>query len=90
MNARIRYRMSELPHPFNPKLAAQGITAWCLVEVVEPEIGSRTEGVVAIFDLDSRAMTFMGHVIAEGLNGRLIEVPNEIVELASIRHRRSG
>jgi len=85
MIATIRYKMAYLPHPWNTGSRAEGEKAWCLVKVVKPEHGATTEEPVAIFNWDSEAETFQGHVYAAGLDGKLIDIDRDVRELFELR-----
>ncbi len=90
MKATITYRVSYEPHPYDKKQRAQGVRAWALVRVTTPEAGPRTEDVVAIFNFDTEAERFMGHVFAEGLDGRLVIIDPEWRELFEDRRKRAA
>ncbi len=81
MKATITYEVSWVPHPWDDKKRAAGMYAWCVLKVVTPEAGPRKNEAVAIFNLDSEAETFIGHVFATGLNGQLVTIPDDFVEL---------
>ena len=81
MNATITYRMEYLPHPWNEKRRSRGTRAWCLVKVVTPAVGPKSAEPVAIFDWDSEAERFMGHVFALGLDGKLVTIDSDYKEL---------
>ena len=81
MKAKITYRVGSLPHPFDSERRAQGIQAWCLIKVVVPSLGPKSEEPVAIFNFDGEARTFMAHVSAEGLDGLLVEIDDEYRKL---------
>lgn len=83
MNAKITYRIGNIPHPWNDKHRAAGMMAWCLIKVIKPEIGSVSlikEEPVAIFDLNSEAELFMAHIYASNLNGKLVEIDRHVKE----------
>ncbi len=90
MKATIAYRISYEPHPYDKKQRAQGVKAWSLVRVTTPEAGPRTEDVVAIFNFDTEGEAFMGHVFAEGLDGRLVTIDPEWSELFEGRQKRAA
>ncbi len=81
MKAKITYRVGSLPHPFDSDQRAKGIEAWCLIKMVVPSLGRKTEEPVAIFNFDGEARTFMAHVVAEGLDGSLVEIDDEYRKL---------
>lgn len=87
MKATITYGVEFIPHPWNDKQREQGVKAWCIVEYMTPEQGPRTVTPVAIFDLDSAAERFQGHVFAEGLNKKLITIDPSYEEIFEIRER---
>ena len=88
MTATVTYKMEFLPHPWNEKSRADGMKAWCLVKIVTPEHGARTSETVAIFNWDSEAETFQGHVYAAGLDGQLIELDPDVRDLFRLRGAR--
>jgi hypothetical protein len=77
MKARIEYEVRLIPHPWNPPRRDAGVQVWCLIKRVVPEMGHTVEEPVAAFNLDSEALTFMGHVISSGLDGKLVTVDLE-------------
>ena len=81
MKATITYEMRYEPHPWNDGLAKQGVRAWCLVKVTRPAIGPMSSEPVALFDRDSEAEVFQGHVLAESLDGQLLTIDPEVREL---------
>ncbi len=85
MNATITYRVDFVPHPFDPRQADKGVRAWCLLRVTQPEAGPRMTAAVAIFNLDSEAEAFMGHVWASGLDGSLVSIASDTRELFEYR-----
>lgn len=87
MTAKIAYRMVYLPHPFDGTQRQRGVEAWCLVKVTRPEFGRETQEPVAIFNLDSEAETFQGHVHAAGLDGALVEINPELRHLFALRRK---
>jgi hypothetical protein len=80
VRAAITYSVENLPHPFDEKQRAQGIHAWCIVKNVQPAMGIATAEPVAYFNFDSEAKTFQGHVLAEGLDGRLVTIDRDMRE----------
>lgn len=61
MMAKIQYRVVNIHHPWDEKLASKGITAWCLVrEIVQADAEHRVLDFkpIALFNLDSDAETF--------------------------------
>jgi len=80
VNATITYEMVFVPHPWDCVLRAQGVRAWCLFKIVKPEVGPKTQEPVAIFNMDSEAMTFQGHIMAAGLDGKLVQVDEDVRE----------
>lgn len=67
-----------------------GTKAWCLVMVTTPEVGPKSAEPVAIFNWDSEAERFMGHVHAAALDGKLVTIDptqRELFEL--MRGRRT-
>lgn len=89
MNAIITYRLSKELHPYSERQRAEGVRAWVLMKIVTPMIGNRTEEPIAIFNLDSEAETFMGHVLASDLDGVLITIDPLMRELLE-RRRAAG
>lgn len=87
MNATITYEMAFVPHPWNQVRRAEGVKAWCLVRVTTPEHGPRTEETVAVFDMDSEAMTFQGHILAAGLDGKLVRLDDDVRELFELQKK---
>lgn len=81
MKATITYRVGRIPHPYDDKRAAKGEYAWCLIKVITPVMGEVTEEPVAMFNLDSEARTFQGHVLASKLDGKLVTIDKDIREL---------
>ena len=81
MDAKIVYTLDRLPHPFNRKQREGGAYAWCLVKRVRPLVGRETKEPIAIFDFDSEAETFAGHIIATGLDGKLVKVDRDLAAL---------
>lgn len=78
MNAKITYEMRRVPHPFDKKMRDNNIEAWCLFEVITPAAGPRIYGEpIAIFNLDSQAERFQGHVFAEDLDGKLVTIDRD-------------
>lgn len=77
MKARIEYRLENISHPWNEERRKQGMKAWCLMCRTIPELGPSTEEPVAIFNMDSDAERFAGHVFAEGLDGKLVSVGSD-------------
>lgn len=88
MNARVHYKFEYQPHPFNQELRAKGVEAWCLVQIITPEVGPPTYDVIAIFNLNSEAERFQAHIFAEGLDGRLIEIDRTQRELFEMKRAR--
>lgn len=84
MKASIRYRISNVPHPWDVKRRQAGELAWCLVKVTQPEYGDVDIEYVAIFNLDSEAEQFQAEVIIAGLSG-LIDVDPTLKELVDRR-----
>jgi hypothetical protein len=89
MNAKIVYEMCYGPNPFvkdNP------CDAWILWQAVIPEVGIDIHHEpVAIFNRDSDARTFMAHIWAEGLDGKLVKLPRDMADdLASLQEMRKG
>ncbi len=85
MNATISYAMEFIPHPWDSEQRKRGVQAWCLVKTVKPEVGEKTWEPVAIFNLDSEANTFQGHVFATGLDGKLVSIHRDTRELFELR-----
>lgn len=79
MNAKITYRVGRIYHPFNKARANELV--WCLIKVTKPELGESKEEAVALFNLDSEARTFQGHVYADGLDGQLVSIDRDVREL---------
>lgn len=88
MKATITYRVEWHPHPWDAKQRARGVNAWCLVMVTTPEVGPKTVEPVAIFNFDSEAERFMGHVFASGLDGQLVSIDPNQKELFELLGRR--
>lgn len=82
MKATVTYRVGFIPYPFDEKRRKAGDEIWALIKVVTPEMGKITEEPVAVFNLDSEARTFQGHVIASKLDGKLVDVDANVKELA--------
>jgi hypothetical protein len=81
MKASITYRVGRILHPWDKKMANNGEYAWCLIKVITPEMGRVTEEPVAIFNFDSEARMFQGHVYASKLDGKLVEIDKDVKEL---------
>lgn len=81
MQAIISYKIDNILHPWNKERRQSGGTAWCLVKVTKPEYGQTIEEPVAIFNLDSEAQTFQGHVFSEKLDGVLVSIHPDISRL---------
>jgi hypothetical protein len=64
MKAKITYRMARIVHPWDANRRKEMEEAWCLMKTVTPEYGNPTEEPVALFNLDSEAITFQGHLLA--------------------------
>jgi len=95
MTARITYAIQELPHPYDQELRNQGVKAYCLVRVTKSAAGTWIgQEVVSVFNYDSEARLFQEHVMAEGLDGKLVTVESSYRELyeatQSMRARRSA
>lgn len=90
MNATVTYLISEQPHPFDDKKRAQGVKAWCLVEVVTPEAGPKTHTNVAMFNYASEAERFQAHVFASGLDGKLVSIDRDVKELLTLWQKPSA
>ena len=86
MNATISYRMEHIPHPFDDKQRAAGVYAWCLVKWVTPELGESACEPVALFNLDSEAVMFQGHIASAGLN-KLIGIPEGMIAIFDSQKR---
>lgn len=80
MNAKITYKVAECPHPWDKKRRAEGEKAWCLIKVTTPEFGQVLEDAVALFNWNHEATTFQGHVLAAGLNGKLVDIDKDVAE----------
>lgn len=81
MTAQIVYRVDRLPHPFDPKQRRNGVYAYCLIKVVQPDVGNATEEPVAIFNFDSEAELFLAHVSTSEVEGKLVEMTRDQREL---------
>lgn len=82
MTAKISYEIQELPHPYDEKQRKDGVKAMCLVRVTRS--AARTwigQEVVSMFNFDSEARLFQEHVMAEGLDGKLVVVEPSYREL---------
>jgi hypothetical protein len=77
--------MEYIPHPWNEKSRKKGIEAWCLVKRVKPEHGPVLAEPVAIFNYNSEAEIFMGHVFAEKLNGKLVSISDDMADMFEIQ-----
>lgn len=93
MNARISYLMAYGPNPFSQHKPVE--KAWVLWRVTTPELGtSDHHEPVAVFNRDSDATEFQGHVVTEGLDGRLVRVDRQLraslEELRELRKARGG
>lgn len=90
MKATITYQVKNLRHPWDERRANRGEHAWCLVKVTTPEYGLSTHEAVAIFNLDSEAEIFMGHIFAAGLNGNLVTIDEGMKDFFELMRKRSG
>lgn len=82
MTAQIRYEIQELPHPYDEKMRKDGVKAMCLVRVTRSAAGTWIgQEPVAMFNYDSEARIFQEHVMAEGLDGKLVVVEPSYREL---------
>ena len=88
MNATVQYAMRFVAHPWSQEQKSKGVYVWALVKVTTPEFGGATEEAVALFDLDSEAKTFQGHVFASGLDGTLIHIDPDMAEFFTLRKER--
>jgi hypothetical protein len=85
MNAKITYRVGSQPHPWDEKARAKGVTAMCLIKVITADFGPMREEPVAIFNWDSEAEMFMGHIFAAGLDGKLVTIDSDYRKLFEYR-----
>jgi hypothetical protein len=93
VNAKVTYKMQYVPHPFDVKQRAEGVRAWTLFEVTTPPAGPSTAVPIALFNFDSEAERFMGHVFADGLDGKLLEIDPKVrglFEMQAERRSREG
>lgn len=88
MNATVTYQLQFIPHPWNEKSRKEGVSAWCLVRVMTPELGPRKEEPVAIFNLDSEAELFASHVFATKLDKKLVDIGRDFEQLCRLREKR--
>lgn len=87
VNATITYEMAFIPHPWDNVQRAHGVRAWCLLKMVTPEHGPTTQEPVAIFNMDTEAMIFQGHVLAAGLDGKLCRLDSDARELFELQKK---
>ena len=90
MKATIIYMMQNIPHPWDNKMCKAGIMCWCLVKITIPEIGNRTSEPVAMFNYDSEAETFQGHVYAMDLDEKLVTIDRDCRELFNSKRNASN
>ena len=84
MKATITYKVDNVLYPWDEKRRQSGETVWCLVKVITPEYGRVIEDPVAIFNLDSEAKTFQGHIFAAKLEGDLVSIHPDIAKLCEM------
>jgi hypothetical protein len=87
MKATITYRVAFVSNPWGGP-TNRSSSAWCVVKVTTPELGSSEERAVAIFNLDSEAQAFMSHVYAAGLADSLVSIDPDFKELCDLRRWR--
>jgi hypothetical protein len=87
VNAKVTYVLRFEPHPWNPDLRAKGIEAWCLVRRIEPEYGPMSTEAVAIFNFDSAAEVFAGHIFAAELDKKLVDIGEDFRNLFLVQQR---
>lgn len=78
MKATITYKVDQIGHPWDEKRRQSGEVVWCLIKVITPEYGDSKQEPVALFNLDSEAIMFQGHVFASGHNGSLVKIASNI------------
>lgn len=78
MNAKISYKFSYQTNPWDKR----GGTVWVLMKVVTSELGtvSQTEP-VTYFPWDSEALLFMEQVMTTGLDGKLVVIPDDTLQM---------
>lgn len=81
MKATITYKLGRILHPWDARQYNKDVYVWCLIKVTTPEHGRRDEEPVAIFNLDSEARLFQGHVYAGKLDGKLVDIDKDVKEL---------
>lgn len=87
MNAKVTYELRYEVDPWDEKRRAAGLKCWCLVQVVTFELGVPRSEIVAVFERDSVAETFAGHVFATGLDQKLVDIGFIFRELFELRQR---
>ena len=87
MNAKVTYELRFEPHPWNEERREKGAKAWCLVQRIEPEYGAVRVEAVAIFNLDSAAETFAGHVFGAELDKKLVDIGKDFRNLFLVQQR---
>lgn len=95
MNARIVYKMKNIPYPWDNARRAQGVKVWALCRVVVPEFGPSTGSdfePIGLFNIDSEAERFMLHAfLTSGENGLLkfdqseLELVHQLAKLGNFR-----
>ncbi len=81
MNAKITYKVSNIPYPWDEKRKKAGDMIYALVKRTVPEYGYPTEEPVAVFNYDSEARQFAAHVFMAGLDGKLVEMDDDLRQL---------
>ena len=81
MDATIKYRIERILHPWSHVGQQREMYCWCIVKYIEPEHGNPIVEPVAMFNLDSEAETFQGHIYSLGLDKKLISIDPELKEL---------
>ena len=80
MKATITYKVANIEYPWNSERRGNGEKAWCLIKVTTPELGRVLEEPVAMFNVDSEATMFQGHIYTSGAK-ELIGIDPNIEEL---------
>lgn len=89
MMAKITYKVASIPHPWKSEMKQGCVNCWCLIKVTTPQHGSVTEEPVAIFNLDSEALTFQGHVMTQrGSPHPIIDIDPDVEHTYTLDARR--
>jgi hypothetical protein len=87
MKATITYRVGRIPNPWNKERRAAGEETWCLIKVTTPDYGDILEDPVALFNLDSEAVAFQGHLISVDPKETTLKVDPLLKEAGLLRKR---